>query len=373
MSRPNKARSTRLNLQSFDDRIVPAVVDLTAAGANGVANGAIFQQFDAPVRNNGVNTFLQLDGRGVEQGYNTDGKEQKFGGGNDFSGKSIKLSQIPLVTAADGTQYRAFNIDVREPSRNATVSLDELRIYTDSSRKLTGYDASTQTLGGKAAVYDMDGQGDTVVVFNADLNSKRSRGDAFVYIPNSAFAGVGNSDYVYLYSKLGVTNAATGGAEAWSIRNAPTPPTIDGGGGGASISGTVFFDRNADGTLDPTDPQLDAGLGGVTVRLVWTDGSGMHSMDAVTTADGLYSFTGLTAGISYSVYQVHIDYDSALPQVDGFNLTNAGNYAGNAGGTVADGYVAATGLGDDGIIGITLNAGQAATGYNFTMVQDFGG
>jgi hypothetical protein len=379
MARSLKTRNARLTLQSFDDRIVPAVVDLTTAGASGVANGAIFQQFDAPARANGVNTFLQVDGRGVEQGYNTDGREQRFGGGNEFSGKSIKLSQVPLVTGADGSQYRAFNIDVREPGSSSLVSLDELRIYTDSSRKLTGYDASNQTLGGKAAVYDMDGAGDTVVRFNADLNSRRSRGDAFVYIPNSVFAGASDSDYVYLYSKLGVTNGASGGAESWSIRNAPTPPAV-GGGDTGSISGTVFYDHNANGVLESGDG--DFGIGDATtfvkIHLVGQDSSG-NAVDLTTWTDanGNYSFTGIKAG-TYSVYQVHAPFDGDMPQVFDpqtqqlVNLINGGDYIGLNGGntvSIADTYDSLTDTGTDGILGISLAAGTSATGYNFTMVQ----
>src|SRR5439155_18828301 len=117
----------------------------------------------------------------------------------------------------------------------------------DASRYLTGYNSANQTFGGKAPVYDMDGAGDVVVKLNAELNSTRSRGDAFVYIPNSVFAGASSSDFVYLYSKLGVTNAANGRAESWSVRQAPTPPSLGGSGSGSTISGTVFFDRNANG------------------------------------------------------------------------------------------------------------------------------
>lgn len=378
MTRSPKSRKARLSLESFDDRIVPAVVDLTTTGASGVANGAIFQQFDAPPgRPSGASTFLRVDANGVEQGYNTDGKGQKFGGGNDFSGRAIQLSQIPLVTAADGTQYRAFNVDVREPGRNPTVSLDELRIYFDSNRKLNDYDSSSKTLGGKAAVWDMDAAGDSYVMFNADLNARRTKGDAFVYIPNSAFSGAADTDYVFLYSKFGLTAKANGGAESWLVRPAPTPPSQGGGGGGTSISGSVFYDQIPDGKLSSSEG--DFGLDGVTIELWAADSFGnpigtQPVATAITMNGGQYSFANLNAG-NYLIKQVHAPNDMDMPQVGGFNLINGGDWIGidpPVAANTNDTYNTTTDAGAD-YIAISLGTGQTASNYNFTMVQDISG
>ncbi len=62
---------------------------------------------------------------------------------------------------------------------------------------------------------------------------------------------------------------------------------------GSKISGTVFLDQNADGTIETGDN----GVGGVTVGLYTSAGAFVES---VTTAnDGTYAFTGLAAGTYY--------------------------------------------------------------------------
>src|SRR5262252_9181811 len=74
-SRP-RVNQVRLELQSLDTREVPAtLVDLTFRGAEGTANGAIFDQSDAHPTGSGViQSFVRIQGTGVEQGYNTDAR-----------------------------------------------------------------------------------------------------------------------------------------------------------------------------------------------------------------------------------------------------------------------------------------------------------
>src|SRR5262245_63713375 len=77
---------TRLNLESLNDRIVPAIVNLTTAGATGTLNGAIFTQL-APGANGSdpTDTFLTLQERTLlgslltpEEGYNTDARPNQL-------------------------------------------------------------------------------------------------------------------------------------------------------------------------------------------------------------------------------------------------------------------------------------------------------
>lgn len=69
----------------------------------------------------------------------------------------------------------------------------------------------------------------------------------------------------------------------------------------APISGTVYLDRNRNGTLEasPTDGRI----AGVTIRLVQgaTCASGTVLQTTTTGADGSYSFSGATAGLNYLV------------------------------------------------------------------------
>lgn len=70
----------------------------------------------------------------------------------------------------------------------------------------------------------------------------------------------------------------------------------------APISGTVYLDRNTSGTLDPAP--TDGRLGGVTITArAGTDCTGAVAATTVTGSDGTYLFSGLSAGLTYTVCQ----------------------------------------------------------------------
>ena len=85
------AHRPSLRLESLDNRIVPAVIDLTSVGAEGSApSGAIVSQFDTPTQD-AINTFVRMQsspllggllggllGTGTEQGYNTNARPLQF-------------------------------------------------------------------------------------------------------------------------------------------------------------------------------------------------------------------------------------------------------------------------------------------------------
>lgn len=62
--------------------------------------------------------------------------------------------------------------------------------------------------------------------------------------------------------------------------------------GSSAIGDLVWFDRNADGTVDADD----VGLGGVDVEVVWAAPWGPETFTATTDADGLYSVLNLPSG-----------------------------------------------------------------------------
>ncbi len=83
------ARRSRLSLETLDGRDVPsATLDLTAAGSAGQVNGAQFRQTDAQPTGTGlINSFVRIQGAGVEAGYNTDARPLQFQekGGQKFT------------------------------------------------------------------------------------------------------------------------------------------------------------------------------------------------------------------------------------------------------------------------------------------------
>src|SRR5262249_9628988 len=153
-----------------------------------------------------VQSFLRLRSGNkstVEQGYNTDARPLQFDESKSpKSTRSLKLADVPVVDVG-GTNYRVFLLDVNQKSTQPPVSLDELRLYVGGAPDLTGYDevSPTHRLAGLPAGYDLDASGDHYVALDS--------GDAYVYIPDGAFAGGGQ--YVYLYSKFGVHLGADSG------------------------------------------------------------------------------------------------------------------------------------------------------------------
>ena len=65
----------------------------------------------------------------------------------------------------------------------------------------------------------------------------------------------------------------------------------------APVSGTVFYDANGNGVKDPGE----VGLGGVTVEITYTDGSGTASETVTTNSQGVFSASVLLGDVSIQV------------------------------------------------------------------------
>ena len=143
----------------------------------------------------------------------------------------------------------------------------------------------------------------------------------------------------------------------------------------APISGTVYLDRNRNGTIEATP--TDGRIAGVTVLLVQgaSCATGTVLQTTTTAADGSYSFSGATAGANYLVCETqpagyaegsaNPGASASTPSVNTIAITNlpatgsAGNQFGERAGSVTgnvfldannDGLRA----GDAGIAGVTV-------------------
>ena len=115
----------------------------------------------------------------------------------------------------------------------------------------------------------------------------------------------------------------------------------------SAISGTVWYDPNEDGILDPTED----GIEGVTITLTGTDifGNAVSRM-TITDENGDYLFSGLNPGT----------YEVEETQPTGYLSTKdvLGTVNGTVTGTNADD-------GDDQLTAITLAPGERGIEYNF--------
>ncbi len=343
------ARSAVLAAEELDARTLPAVHNLTTAGAELAADGFIARQVAAqPTGTGHIHSFVRVQGAasggGFQQGYNTTARPLQFDENKSpvFT-RGLTLGQVPVVVV-NGVPYREFLLDINQKSSAPRLSLDQARVFLGDRPDLTGYNAGT--LAGRSAVFDLDAHGDVSLVLDARLNSGSGAGDMVLLVPDANFAGADPNTYVYLYSQMGGVSGASanGGFEEWAVRSTGGQSAP----GTASLSGFVFLDANNNGVMDAGE-----GLQGVTVQLQGVDDLGNTVvLTAVTGADGSYSFTGLRAG-TYSLLET---------QPSDPNILDGNDYLGTINGETV-------GSSDnDRLFDILLGIGQSGVNYNFSEV-----
>jgi hypothetical protein len=204
------------------------VVDLINSDQGTITNQygtAIFQFTQPQPTGTGViQPFLRVQATPTEQGYNTSG-------GTPFDDKAgpwthdIQFSDLQSTTVSvNGTSYFKILVDLNEPNgAKSTISLENIQFYTSATGGATTTDLSK--LGTLRYSLDTAG-GDNSVSFDAGRNHGSGSGDAFLYIPTSAFAGTSANDFVYMYVNFGNADmTSAGGFEEFAlVRNlAPVP------------------------------------------------------------------------------------------------------------------------------------------------------
>jgi hypothetical protein len=174
-----------------------------------------------------IDPFLRVQASPTEQGYNTSGATPS----SPFDDKAgiwthdIQFSDLQSTTVTvNGTSYFKILVDLNEPNgAKSTISLENIQFYTSATGSKTTEDLSQ--LGTLRYSLDTAG-GDNTVTFDAARNHGSGSGDAFLYIPTSAFAGTNANDFVYMYVNFGNADMTTaGGFEEFTlVRNlAPVP------------------------------------------------------------------------------------------------------------------------------------------------------
>jgi hypothetical protein len=199
-----------------------AVVDLSTLGNSGSANGALFYQFnEIPTGTGLIDSFVRIQGMGVQHGYNTDGTLEFDTMGGGFT-HSIQISDLPTVDIG-GTLYRELMLDINQ-NGEPILSVDEIRIALWDTGNLSGYSSIFAS-----PIWDLDETEDNWIKLNDTLNAGSGHGDMLALIPDSVFTGL-ESQYVYVYSKFGVNSPADDGFEEWAYGTAgpliPEPTTI---------------------------------------------------------------------------------------------------------------------------------------------------
>lgn len=288
--------------------------------------------------------------------------------GTDEAGNAVDLVQ---TTASDGS-FRfddllsgTYVLSEEQPAAYAdgkdsagtsggTVGNDEISgiiLTAGIDAEDYGFGEQGLTLGGTVYVDDnMNGRqdGDEPGIENVVIELQRPDGTVVATTTTDAdghysFGGIEAGDYVIVEQQPdGYGNGPENPTNRAAVTISPDEPvpSVNFGESTGSIAGLVYSDSNKNGMRDGGEP----GIPGVTLTLSGTDVRGNPvNRTVVTGADGSYRFTGVPAG----------NYTITETQPDGW--TSGTNKAGTAGGSVAG----------DVISGITLGAGEDATGYLF--------
>ncbi len=193
-----------------------ASVNLTGYGSSGEINDAIFFQYSSVFSSGtGVfDTFLRVQHKGTEKGYNTDGPleyDTKCG----IHTRALMLGEVPTVflPGSDYAYYREFLLDINENNKDSLLTLDALELYVEPLPDITDYASNPFT----NLIYDLDLGADNWVVLDAGLNPGSGKSDMLLYVPSYLF-GTDESSYVYLYSQFGLVESSCGGFEEWGTR-----------------------------------------------------------------------------------------------------------------------------------------------------------
>jgi len=202
------------------------VVDLVNNDQGTITNQygtAIFQFTQPQPTGTGyIDPFLRVQASPTEQGYNTSGGTPFDDKGGPWT-HDITFSDLQsTAVTVNGTLYFKILVDLNEPNgAKSTISLENIQFYTSQNGSQTTTNLSS--LG--TLRYSMDtAGGDNTVQFDAGRNHGSGSGDAFFYIPASAFAGTNANDFVYMYVNFGNADTTTaGGFEEFTLVRNLTP------------------------------------------------------------------------------------------------------------------------------------------------------
>jgi hypothetical protein len=201
-------------------------IDLTPGeGSSGTINGVLFEYGNFQSSGTGSwNSFVRLAANGVEEGYNTSGRPVPFDEKTDPN--FTRDLRFGLLATVDGSF--AFELDINESNspRKSKISLDGLRIYISA----TGGQTTTDLDSLGTLLYDLDAGGDSTVLLDHRNDPGSGKADMLMLVPTSIFAGVADSDFVYLYSRFGELASADAnsdaGFEEWRAFVVPEPGTF---------------------------------------------------------------------------------------------------------------------------------------------------
>ncbi len=219
------------------------LVDLSDTSVDsGVINGAIYGIDSSHPSGTGIfgrssgGVFLTIQNNGVEQGYNT-----SAGGVMDTKrvpqwNHEITIGSLGVVTIGN-KDFVPFLLDINESASNKKnlLSLDDVKIFTTSATGVSDPTVGSLVSDSRLTLrYDMDAGGNNSVLLDYNrIGGGSGSADMALFVPLSAFSGVGLNQNLYLYSKFGgdlANGDADAGFEEWTqgkgTSSIPEPATF---------------------------------------------------------------------------------------------------------------------------------------------------
>lgn len=149
-----------------------------------------------------IDPFLSIQNNGTEQGFNVSAGVADTKRNGQYT-RTQTVADLQTVVV-DGVSYYAFLIDINESNSAASskISLNAIKLYTSSSLVTTIAGLNSATLQ-----WDMDSLQNNTILYD-DINTGSGQGDIAFFIPTSAFAGVAQTDYFYLFQQFGGSGGA---------------------------------------------------------------------------------------------------------------------------------------------------------------------
>lgn len=210
----------------------PIVCDLTGGGTCTINGGIFATTAIQPAGTGVIDSFLRVQNKVSEQGYNTSYRPVDFDEKKDpnFT-RDLLLSEVG-TTLINGVAYATFYLDLNEPAGGGKqfITLDQLELFTSNLSNLTGYTGTPNnasgSLPGATKVYDLDWGANNSVQLNYKLFGGGSgKSDMVFYLPMALFTG----DHVNLFSQFGNLGGnslranSEAGFEEWFTIQAETP------------------------------------------------------------------------------------------------------------------------------------------------------
>jgi hypothetical protein len=218
--------------------------------------GAWFQTNEQhPAGTGFIDSFLRVQQKGWEQGYNTSARPVQFQEKTDpnFT-RNLTLGEVGIKDIG-GVAYREFFLDVNEPAatngQKNLITLDQLEIFVSNKASLNNYatgvgctttaanDNSGRLTDGSGnctnndstKIFDLDAGGDADIKLDYLVKGNGSgSSDMAFYLRDSLFTGY---SYVYLFSQFGDLTGkdpkkyeSQAGFEEWFTKSSIPPPNI---------------------------------------------------------------------------------------------------------------------------------------------------